>query len=139
MKAKMMAMMLLGKKLDFDVATKTLGEGLKKNVHQIREHHHILKLARQPDQVQRVLVDRDLLSQGRRVVGTQPGAAVGVDADAKEADARLQVGVAGEAGQVRVGGVVDLCRVGVGCVVIVVEGEEEDVGDERAGGGAACE
>lgn len=44
--------------------------GGKRNPHQVREHHHILKLARQPNQVQGVLVDRDLLSQGRRVVGT---------------------------------------------------------------------
>lgn len=104
------------------------GVGVRPNSHQVREHHHILKLARQPDQVQGILVDRDLLREGGRVVGAQPRAAIGVDADAKVADAGLQVGGAGKVLDLRVGGVVDLCGVGVWCVVVVVEGEEEDVG-----------
>ena len=37
------------------------------------------------------------------------------------------------------GVVVDLRRVGDGLVGLVVEGHEEDVGDERGGGGAAGE
>lgn len=92
------------------------------NSHQVWEDDHVLKLARQPDEVQRVLVDRDLLGQGGGIVGAEPGAAVRVDADAKVAHAGLQAGLAGDGGYLGVGGVVDLGRVGARRVVAVVEG-----------------
>ena len=62
-------------------------KGGAKHSHQVREHNHVLKLTRQPHQVQGVLVRRDLVGQRRRIVGAQPAPAVRVDADAKVADA----------------------------------------------------
>lgn len=137
MKAKIIAMMLF-----FSVSTKSRGQidrtGKRQNIHEVREHNHVLELARQPYQVERVLVDRDLVGQGGRIVAAQPRAAVRVDADAEVADARLQVGAADDVADGRVDVVVDLRRVGHGRVVLVVDGEEEDVGHQRGGGGAAC-
>lgn len=57
--------------------------------HEVWEHDGVLELARQPDEVEGVLVDRDLLGEGGGVVGTQPAAAVRVDADAEVAHAGL--------------------------------------------------
>lgn len=151
MKAKMMAMILGGERvsgqLDCSFSARCLfssfsrtkpkeWEGEKQNgenVHEIWEHDHILELARQPDEVERVLVDAHLLGQGGSVVGAEPGAAVRVDADAKVAHAGLELGVAGDALDLRVGGVVDLSGVGVRRVVVIVEGEEEDVWYQGAG------
>lgn len=62
--------------------------------HEVGEHDRVLELARQPDEVEGVLVDRDLLGERGGVVGAQPAAAVRVDADAEVAHAGLQVGVA---------------------------------------------
>lgn len=100
--------------------------------HEVGEHDRVLELAGEPDEVQGVLVDRDLLGEGGGVVGAQPAAAVRVDADAEVAHAGLQVGVAREAVDGGVGGVVDLGRVGPRDVVVIVEGYQEDVGYERA-------
>lgn len=63
MKAKMMAMMLLGREtcqllLLFLLDWRQRNE----NSHEVWEHNHILELASQPNQVERVLVDADLLS-----------------------------------------------------------------------------
>lgn len=69
--------------------------GKKSNYsHEVGEHDRVLELARQPDEVEGVLVDRDLLGERGGVVGAQPAAAVRVDADAEVAHAGLQVGVA---------------------------------------------
>jgi hypothetical protein len=99
--------------------------------HKVRKHDGVLELARQPDEVEGVLVDRDLLGEGGGIVGAQPGAAVRVDADAKVADAGLQVGVAREGVDVAEGGEVDLGGVGLRDVIVIVEGYQEDVWDER--------
>lgn len=40
----------------------------RQNLHQIWEHDHILELARQPDQVEGVLVDADLVGQRGGIV-----------------------------------------------------------------------
>lgn len=113
--------------------------GRGKYSHQVREHNHVLKLARQPHQIQRVLVRRDLVRQRRRVVGAQPAPAVRVDADAEVADAGGEARVAGDGGHCAVRVVRDLRRVRDGLVGLVVERHEEDVGDEGGGGGAAGE
>lgn len=36
-------------------------KGQEEILHQIREHNHILKLRSQPDEIERILVDRDLV------------------------------------------------------------------------------
>lgn len=63
----------------------------------------------------------------------------GADADAEIANARLQAGAADDVGDGVVDVVVDLRRVWDGRVALIIQGEEEDIGDERRGGGAACQ
>lgn len=99
----------------------------KGDVHQIRKDNRVLELARNPDKVQRILVHGDLVREGRRVVRAQPGAAVGVDADAEVTDAGLEASGSGDVGDGLVDVVVDLGRVRGGRVAFVVEGYEEDV------------
>lgn len=134
MKAKIMAMMLV-----WGVSKLLAGRQGESNSHEVREHDRVLELARQPDEVEGVLVDRHLLGERGGVVGAQPAAAVRVDADAEVAHAGLEVGLPREPLDGRVGGVVYLGRVGPGDVVVVVEGYQEDVGDERARRRAPCE
>ena len=85
----------------------------------------------QPDQVERILVYGNLVGQGCGIVTAQPGAAVGVDADTKIAYASLEMGVAGNVGNGSVHIVVDLRCVGNRLVVLVVEREQKDAGDQR--------
>lgn len=115
------------------------GVGGMCGLQQIRKNNHILELARQPNQIQRILVHRHLVGERRGVVRAQPGPAVGADADAEVPHARLQARAAHDVGDGVVDVVVDLCGVRHGRVSLVVEREEEDVRDERGGGGAACE
>ena len=99
------------------------------DLHQIREHNHILKLRSQPDQVQRILIDRDLVGQRCRIVAAQPRPAIGVNADTKESDAGLEPGAVDNVGERGVDVVVHLRGVGSGLVVFVVERQQEDIGD----------
>lgn len=105
-------------------------EGKEKNSHQIGENNHILKLASQPDQIQRVIVRRHLRDQRGGIIATYPGAPVGVHADTKIPDPRLQVRVADDVSDGGVDVVVDLRRVGDRRVLLVIDGEEEDIRDE---------
>ncbi len=100
------------------------GGGGRLNSHEVREHDHVLELAREPDEIQRVLVYRDLVGERRGIVAAQPAAAVGADADAEVADAGLEPGVADDIPDRLVDVVVDLRRVRHGRVVLVVQGEE---------------
>ena len=109
-------------------------EARAKDSHQIRKHNHVFELRGQPDQIERILVDRDLVGEGRGIVTAQPGAAVRVHADAEVAHTSLQVGVTGDNGDGRVGIVVDLRGVGNRFIALIVQREEEDAGDERGGG-----
>lgn len=106
------------------------------NLHQVWEDNHVLELSSQPNQVQGILVDGHLVCQSRSIVTAEPGAAVGVDANAEVADSGLQVGVSGNVGNGSVDVVVDLGRVGGGLVTLVVKGEKEDGRDEGRGGRA---
>ena len=103
----------------------------EEDLQQIGKDNHVLELAGQPEEVQRVLVHRHLVCQRRRVVTAQPGAAVGAHADAKVAHAGLEAGAAHDVGNGIVDVVVDLCCIRHGRVALVVEREEEDIGDER--------
>lgn len=109
------------------------------HLHQVRKHNHVLELGSQPDEIERILVHRDLLGQGRRIVTTKPRAAVRVDADAKVADARLQMGISSNVVEGGVEVVVDLRGVGMRLIGLVVDGEQEDAGDQRRGGRATGE
>jgi len=124
----MMATMLLRVSLRFYVR----GEGRKGkgHLHEIGEDDGVLEGLRHPDQVQRVLVDVDLLGQGRRVVGAQEAAAVRRDADAEVADPHFELCAADDVGDGGGDARVDL-RGRVGRVVgLVVQRDEEDARNE---------
>lgn len=103
-----------------DIPTNSTGR-IKENLHQIRENNHILELRSEPDQVERVLVDRDFLGESGGIVTAQPRPTVRVHADTKVADASLQVSVSSNVFNGGVHIVVDLGRVRVGCVRLVVK------------------
>lgn len=111
--------------------------GTRGHAHQVGKDNHVFELARKPDEVERILVHADLVGKRRCVVGAQPRAAIGVDADAKVADTGLQVGGADNVADGGVDVVVDLGRARRGGVVLVVEGQQKDAGHEGTGRGAA--
>lgn len=83
------------------------------------------------------MLDRDLSRQARRIVAAQKRPAVRVDADAEVADAHLEHGGAHDVADGGHDAGVDLRGVEGGRVVLVVEADEEDVGDCGGGGRAA--
>merc|ERR1719282_780169 len=93
---------------------------------QIREDDLVLERLGDPDQVQRILVNADLLREQSGVVGAEEATAVRVDADAEVADADFEHRLSDNVGDGGCDAGVDLCRVVCGGVVIVVEGYEED-------------
>lgn len=142
-KAKMMAMMLAqGSRVRLDpsacpshslvVLEACVGKGERReNAHEVGEDDHVLELTGQPDEVEGVLVHRNLVGQSGRVVTAQPRPAVRVDADAEESHPALEVRPADDVRYGPVDIVVHLGRVRDGRVVLVVQREEEDVGYER--------
>ncbi len=90
------------------------------NLHQIRKHDHILELASQPNEIQRVLVHRDLVGERGGVVAAQPRAPVRVDADAEVSHASLKVGTPDNVSNSYVDIVINLCCVGDSHVVLIV-------------------
>lgn len=139
MKARTMATMLCGGSHVSRSSSSLLGSGDGFDLQEVRKHDAILERLGHPDEVQRVLVDADLLREQRRVVGAQEAAAVRVDADAEVADADLELRGADEVGDGGADARVDLRGVVGGRVGVVEEGDDEDSGDEGRGGGAACE
>lgn len=103
------------------------GKG-KENIHQIRENDRVLERARDPDEVQRVLIDADLAGERAGVVRAQEGAAVRVDADAEVADADFELGAADDGGDGVGDARVDLGGVEGRWVFLVVERYQEYAG-----------
>lgn len=111
----------------------------KPHLQQIRKHNHILKRLCNPHKIKRILLHTDPLRQSRRIITTQPAAigAIRIDTNTKVSDADLELGVADDVGD-RGGDVGVHLGGGVGRRVgLVVEGDQEDVGDAGGGGGAA--
>lgn len=79
------------------------------------------------------MIDADLLSEQSGVVRAEKATAVRVDADAEVADADLEHRLSDDIGDSGCDAGVDLCRVICRSVVVVVEGYEEDTGDQWAG------
>ena len=106
------------------------GEEKSGNPHQIRKYDIILECTPNPDQIQRILIYRNLSSQCRCIVAAQETAPVGIDADAEIADPNFQLRTAyyvcdgGRDTRIDLSGIVGR-RIG-----LVEEGDEEDVGDE---------
>lgn len=62
----------------------------EKDLQKIRENDGILECVRNPDQVQRILVDVDALCKGGGVVGAEEGS-VGVGAETKVSNAHFEL------------------------------------------------
>lgn len=101
------------------------------HLHQVREDNHVLELAGKPNKVERVLVDGNLVGESGGIVTAQPAAAVGGNADAEVSDAGGETSVADNVLDSAVYVIVDLRCVGTCLVRLVVDGEEEDIGDKR--------
>lgn len=101
------------------------------NLQQIGEDNAILEGAGNPDQVQRILIDVDLLGESGGIVGAQEVTAVGIDADAEVADAHLEDSATDDVGDSSSDTRVDLRRVVGGSVRLVVHADQEDTGDQR--------
>lgn len=85
----------------------------------------------EPNQVERILVDGDFIGQSGGIVAAKPTATVGADADTKVADTSGETSVASDVLDGGVNIVVYLRRVGDGSVAVIVQGQEEDIGDQR--------
>ena len=101
------------------------------NIHQVWEHDSIFERASNPDQVQRVLVDIDLLCKGGCVVRAQVPASIRSDADSKVSDTDFHACMADNVGDGCYDAWVDLRGVKIGCIVLVVQGDQEDVRNAR--------
>ena len=83
-----------------------------------------------PDQVQWILVDVDALRKSGSIVRTEESA-VCVCAQSEVSNAHFKRCLSNNVGDSRCHTRIDLCRIVVWCVIIVVEIDEEDAGDER--------
>lgn len=45
---------------------------MRRGLHEIGEHNHVLELGSEPDKVERILVDINLFGQGSCIVTAQP-------------------------------------------------------------------
>ena len=99
---------------------------------EIGEDDGVLERCRYPDQVQRILVDVDALRESSGIVRAQE-CAVGVCAEAEVANADFERCLSDNVGNGCCDAGIDLCRIVIGRVVIVVEVDEEDAGDQRRG------
>lgn len=75
------------------------------------------------------MLQGDRLRQRRSIVAAQEAAAVGIDADAEVADTDLQARAPDNICDCGDHARIYLCRVEGGCVALIVEGDEVDVGD----------
>ena len=124
MKAKTMAIMLF-----FPLAKKQGVQEEGEPLHQVWEHDHILELACQPNQVQGILFNGDFVCQSRSIITTKPSSTVWIDANAKVSNSGLQNSVTRYSGYCVMDIEVNLCSRWVRRVLLVVEGDEEDVGN----------
>lgn len=98
---------------------------------EVWKDHGVFERVGDPDEVERILVDGDLLGEERGVVGAEEVVADGVThAETKVSDSDFHA--CGSHDVLNCGGDtrVDLSGIVGGCVSLVVEGYEEDAGDE---------
>jgi len=101
------------------------------DLHKVWKYDIVLESVGDPDQVQRVLVDADLLCQECCIVGAEERSAVGVDAQAEVSYSHLEHGLSDDVGDGGCDAGIHLCRIICWCVVLVVEIDKEDVGYQR--------
>jgi hypothetical protein len=114
------------------VLNRFAGFDARRNLQKVGEDNGILECCRNPDQVERVLVDVDALGESGGVVGAQEGS-VCVCAETKVSDTDFERCLSDNVGDGGCDAGVYLCRVVVWRVIIVVEIDEEDAGDQRRG------
>lgn len=107
------------------------------DLQKIREDDCVLERRRNPDQVQRILVDVDPLRQRCRIVRAQEGA-VSVGAETEVSNAHFQLCLADNVGDGSCHTGIDLRGIVGGSVFIIVEVDEEDAGNKRRRRGATC-
>lgn len=101
-------------------------EELWVDLHQIWEDDLVLERLSHPDQVQRVLVNGDLLGKERGIVRAQEAASIWIDAEAEVSDSDFHLGLTDDVRYRRCDAGIDLLRVVCGRVTLVPEGDEED-------------
>jgi hypothetical protein len=104
----------------------------EKCVQKVREDDGVLERCCHPDQVQRILVDVDALRKSCGVVRAQESS-VCVCAESKVANTDFERCLSDNVGNSCGDTWIDLGGVVVGRVIIVVEVDEEDAGNERRG------
>ena len=77
------------------------------------------------------MVDRNLVREGGRIIAADPRTPIGIHTDAKIPHTCLQFCSANNVTDGGVDIVIDLCGVRHCCVLLIIEGQEEDVRDER--------
>ena len=95
------------------------------DLQEVGEDNGILECCRHPDQVERVLVDVDALGKSGGVVRAQEGA-VCVCAQSEVSNTDLKCCLSDNVGNGCCDTGIDLCGIVIGCVIIVVEVDEED-------------
>ena len=85
-----------------------------------------------PDQVQWILVDVDALRKSGGIVRAEEST-VCVCAQSEVSNTNFQCRLSNDVGNSRCDTRIDLCLVIIGCVIIVIEVDEEDAGNERRG------
>lgn len=132
-KARMMATIL------WEMLAKFPKDGLVREcLQEVGEHDGVFESRCYPYQVQRILIDVDALRKSGGIVRAEEST-VCVCAQSEVSNANFQCCLSNNVGDSRCDTRIDLCRIVVGCVIIVVEIDEEDAGDERRGRGATCQ
>lgn len=129
-KARIMATML--RKM---LAGCTEDEFVRGCLQEVGKHDSVLESRCHPDQVQWILVNVDALRKSGGIVGAKESS-VCVCAQSEVSNTDFQCCLSNNVGNSRCNTRIDLCRVVVGCVIIVVEIDEEDARNERRGRGA---
>ena len=104
---------------------------------EVGEYNSVLEGRCNPNQVQWILVDVDALRKSGGIVRAKEST-VCVCAQSEVSNTNFQCRLSNNVGDSGCHTRIDLCRVVVGCVIIVVEVDEEDTGNERRGRGATC-
>ncbi len=104
----------------------------EKCLQKVGENDSVLEGRCHPDQVQWILVDVDALRKSGGIVRAEEST-VCVCAQSEVSNADFQRCLSNNVGDGRCNTRIDLCRIVVGCVIIVVEIDEEDAGNERRG------
>ena len=105
---------------------------MRKCLQEIGENDGVLECRCNPDQVQWILIDVDALRKSGSIVRAEEST-VCVCAQSEVSNADFQCCLSNNVCDGRCNTRIDLCRVVIGCVIIVVEIDEEDAGDEWRG------